>query len=339
MYALPPTNLAAATRNICLMHLLERLAGRFNAAGVPLLVLKGAALNLTLYQRPDERPMGDLDLLVRAAHLSGARRLLDEAGCRRGAPLVREDFFPRYYYELDYLAGDVLPMKIDLHVRAFRPLRYARLVPADALWQRAARVQCGPAAVLVPAAEDMLIHLAVHAAVHDGVRPQWLADIKRWADARRSELDWDRLMATAAAWGLALPVRKALDRVQAAFGPVCPPEAWRRLTGAHVSWRDRLALWQAPRDARHSAGHVLVNALCTPGARFVIGYLRAVLVPDQDHMGQWYGRRHWGWLSLAHLSRWMRPLGRAVAAGGKRLARIATGAAHATCLAVARNTG
>ena len=37
-----------ALRNIRMMHQLERIAHAFNEAGVPLMVFKGAALNLAL---------------------------------------------------------------------------------------------------------------------------------------------------------------------------------------------------------------------------------------------------------------------------------------------------
>ncbi len=98
---------AASSRNIRMMRVLARLAKRFNDAGVPIMALKGAALNLTLYTRPDERPMADIDLLIKPQDAERAARLFEELGCLRGEPLVREDFFPRYYYEMDYTSGSI----------------------------------------------------------------------------------------------------------------------------------------------------------------------------------------------------------------------------------------
>ena len=56
---------AASSRNIRMMRVLARVAKRFNDAGVPIMALKGAALNLTLYTRADARPMTDIDLLIK----------------------------------------------------------------------------------------------------------------------------------------------------------------------------------------------------------------------------------------------------------------------------------
>lgn len=299
---------AAALRNVHMMHVLERVVAAFERAGVPVMLLKGAALQLLLYAKPDERPMGDLDLLIRPEDVGRADRVLVELGARRGEPLVREDFFPRYYYETEYELGELVPIKIDLHVRPFRPLRYARMVPEDALWADAEPIKVGRANAMVPRAEDMLIHLAVHAAVHGFVRSAWLAEMDRWVQARRDALDWDRLADKAERWRLTLPIREAIARMEARFGACCPKPIRQRLAGQRVSWADRLALWQAPRDDDHLAAHVLVNVLVTPGWRFRLGYLWSVSVPDEAHMANWYSYRHVGWRTCAHAVRLVWPM-------------------------------
>jgi hypothetical protein len=316
-----------------MMHLLERIARTFNAAGAPLMALKGAALNLAICDGPGERAMSDLDLMIRPEHLDAARKLLEELGCLRGPPLVREDYFPRYYYETEYTAGAVWPMKIDLHVRPFRPLRYSRFIPPNAIWERAQTVRIGQASILIPAAEDMLIHLAVHAAIHGYADDKWIADIHRWADRRGKDLAWDRLAATAASWRLSWPVLHALRRADEAGAVEAPGQdeggrfprvLLEQLAGARKNWRDRLALWHAPRDAAHPVRHVAVNVLTTPGATFALGYLWSVLVPAPQHMEECYRGRHRGWLLCAHLARWARPLLRRIPSLGRRFEMIET---------------
>ncbi|HOW72863.1 MAG TPA: nucleotidyltransferase family protein [Phycisphaerae bacterium] len=319
-------------RNVRLMHVLERLAARFSEAGVPLIVLKGGALQLLLYRRPEERPMDDLDLLVRPRDVEKAQALLIEAGCLRGEELVREDFFPRFHYEMAYSYGRLCPVKIDLHVRPFRPLRYSRTVPDAAFWERAVAVPIGQSTVLVPEAGDMLIHLAVHAEVHGDSRPQWRMDVERFVEAFESSIDWGRVVATARAWDLVLPLRRALRRIRAESGPLCPGQVLRQLDRVHVGWRGRLALWQAPRDMDHPVRHVVVGALCTPGFRFSLAYLGAVLFPDAAHMEGWYGRNHRLWLLCAHGLRILWPVLRRVVPVWYRFSGIRTGksAIHGT---------
>ncbi|MCH7591688.1 MAG: nucleotidyltransferase family protein [Planctomycetes bacterium] len=295
-------------RNLRMMRVLERIAAKFNEAGVPLMVLKGAALHLTLYEQPDDRAMADLDLMIRPDDVDQASHLLEQLGGLRGEPLVRDDFFPRFHYEIEYTLGNIYPVRIDLHVRPFRPLRYARLVPPDALWDRAEGVSIGRAKILVPSPDDMLLHLAVHAAVHGFSDQKWPADIKRWVDLHDTRINWDRFLTTVEHWHLALPARQAFHRVEGEFGRTFPPRVLQHLSKIRTSRRDRLALWQAPRDAAHPVTHVAVNAVCAPGLRFVFAYLWAVLVPDRAHMADWYQRRHWGWLPCAHLLRLLGPV-------------------------------
>ncbi len=301
-------NAAYALRNLRMMRLLERIAEKFNEADVPLLVLKGAALNLTVYDRPDARYMEDLDLLVRPQDVDRARVVLEELGGLRGESNVREDFFPRFHYETEYKFGAIYPVKVDLHVRPFRPFRYAATVPADALWERAQRVPLGRASVLIPSAEDMLIHLAVHAAVHGPPRPKWIEDMRLWVNAYGTEIDWDYVVNTTVVWKVALAFRTAIRSVEQQCGPICPQTVTDALARVRVGWCDRLVLRQAPRDADHPASHILVNVLCTPDRSLAASYLRAVCLPSREYMSDRYRRRHWGWLWCAHLLRWLSPL-------------------------------
>ncbi len=293
--------------NLRMMQVLERIAGKFSEARVPLLALKGAALNLTLYDRPDARPMADLDLMIRPRDAERASAILEGMGGLRGEPLVREDFFPRFHYEFEYVVGSIYPVRIDLHVRPFRPLRYARLVPRDAFWDTAETVAVGRATVLIPSTEDMLIHLAGHAAVHGCPGGKWLEDIDRWSRCYGERIDWERFLGRVQGWGLVLPVRTALARVEREYGSVCPAGVARRLSEFRVGWANRLTLWQAPRDAGHPAAHVTVNVLCAPGWRFKLAYLAAILMPGKAHMADWYAGRHLGWLPCAHVLRWLDP--------------------------------
>ena len=93
-----------AMRNLRMMHTLEWIAAAFDRAGIPLMVLKGAALYLTLYERPDRRAMDDLDLLVKPVDVDRAVVLLEQLGYHRNEVQFREDFFPRYYYEIEYVS-------------------------------------------------------------------------------------------------------------------------------------------------------------------------------------------------------------------------------------------
>jgi hypothetical protein len=296
-----------ALRNLQMLKVLERIAARAAQAGVDVLALKGAALNLTVTAGPAERPMGDLDLLVRAEQLPAVQEALAAAGCRVGKDLVRPDFFPRFCFERQYLAGRLHPVTIDLHVRPFRPLRFAQVIPEQAFWENSQSVAIGHHAIKIPGREDMLIHLAAHSAMHGNSRRMWLLDMLRWTRAFECEFDWTRFVELARSWGLALPVRSGLEAAEKELGSFIPASVTDALGKARVNWRDRMALRHAPHDADAPGGHVLVDALCTPKPSFVAGYLAASLLPEPRQMAEWYDWRHTGWRSAAHAVRLLSP--------------------------------
>ena len=61
---------ATGLRNALLDRELHRLLDDWRSAGVPAIVLKGAALTATAYRNPALRPMRDLDILVHRPDLS-----------------------------------------------------------------------------------------------------------------------------------------------------------------------------------------------------------------------------------------------------------------------------
>ncbi|MCC6580500.1 MAG: nucleotidyltransferase family protein [Phycisphaeraceae bacterium] len=301
--------LAVAWNNRRILYVLERLAARFHQAGVPLMALKGAALQLTLYRQPWQRTMGDLDVLVSPDRIEQAMELIRAEGGQISQTLMRPDFFPRYYYEAQITFPGIVPVVMDLHIRPFRPLRYARHVPDDGLWDRALPVDLGGHPVMIPSPDDMLLHLAVHLAIHGGAGQRWRRDIVQWIARYGDVLDWDRLLRTAWHWHLSLPLREGLRNAQECCDEqLLPRRVKMALLREPAGWRDRLALWQAPRDNDHPLWHVAVSALTTPGLCFVAGYLWAALVPQPAHMRESYPYDHWGWLPAAHALRFTRPL-------------------------------
>jgi len=311
-----------AFRNLRMMRLLVRIGRAFNKAGVDVLLLKGAALNLTLYERADDRPMDDLDLLVRPADVEAACAVLEALGGLRGKSQVREDFFPRFHYEIEYTLGHVYPVKIDLHVRPFRPLRYAQTVADDAFWDDAQAIDVDGATMLHPSPGDMLIHLATHCAIHGNGRDSWLTDIARWIERYGGEINWDRFVQQVCAWRLVFAVGFALDAVEKKTGVSIPADARDSMDRQRVTWRDRLTVTQAPHDASRPARHVFVSAVCTPNPFFVASYLWSMAFPGRTHMADWYGRCHFAWLPVAHFFRVFFPAFGVLPRWSNRLKRV-----------------
>lgn len=316
--------MAVAVRNVNMMRELERVVGMFDRPKVAVLLLKGAALNLTVYQRPDQRPMSDLDLLVKPPNAHQALELLMEQGCEMGYDLISDDFFPKYHHEIELFTGGARPARLDLHVRPFRPLRLARTMPDDALWHEAHVMPIGESEALIPRPELMLLQLAAHAAFHGCSRLLWLYDLKRLVRHYGASIDWSLVTRCASRWHLSCAVSCAIERTEELLGSGCPQSVREDLSRNQANWRDRWTLAQAPRDAGSPLAHILCNVLCTPGVRLRAGYLMAHLFPGAKHLATKYPYRHRGWICCAHLLRTSRAVGKVLTLPAYALAAAAT---------------
>jgi len=309
-----------ATHNLNLQSKLETILAAFNEVGIDVMLLKGAALYGQIYDGPNLRPMSDVDLLLKAQDVKAATLLLKKVGCVQGMDLVHENHFPTYYYESEYISFGPNPIRLDVHVRPFRPTRYAQLIPEDQFWNNARSVRVGQATAKIPNEETMLIHLAAHAAFHECSRLIWLYDLKRWCDTYSQEMDWSLVLTRAKAWHRIAPVQRALSIAESTWGPFLPKLFREKLAKLKASWKDRLTLWHTPRDANHPLGHLLVDLLTTPGIRFRLGYARNLLLPSTSHLAEIYPYRHAGWRGVANLWRGGRLALRSLRSGFRRLA-------------------
>lgn len=309
--------------NLRLMRCLDHAARVLKEQSIEVLALKGAALNLTLYDQGDLRPMSDLDLMVRSDDATRSVEVLELNGYRRGHALVHPDFFPRFHYETELETVESNPIRIDLHARPFRPMRCAATLPDNALWEWATSVAVDKGFVRIPVAEEQLIHLAAHSAFHGHDRLLWMYDLCRLIDTQRFGINWDRVVETSRRFELVLPLHSALRRAADLWPGLIPVDALNTLAAHPVGWREHLSLFQAPRDAYQPIRHVAVNFVCAAGWRFRCQYLIRVLLPSAEHMAEKYGKRSGASMFLTYAWRGLRAASRVVLPQARRRPRVA----------------
>jgi hypothetical protein len=185
------------------------------------MVLKGSALVESVYPAGVARDMGDLDILVPDAQIDAAIRVLHGHDFRAlGAPGPRASGrCPRHEAKLIDQAG-LIP--VELHRRLVDDVDHRRFAIGEA-WARARPSALGDH--LLPATEDLLIHVCLHFVAGRWTRSEGalgqVRDIAWIAD--RGAVDWERLAALAVRYGVRDRVRLAL-RVARLLGqlPRCP---------------------------------------------------------------------------------------------------------------------
>jgi hypothetical protein len=205
------------------------------AAGVPVTLIKGAAL---LARWPEEmaiRPMADFDLLVPVARVREALAVLGGLGwASTEAAMLSEDELRRGHAAA-ILQGQNM---IDLHWRPAAAI--ADPAHGAAVTARAAPGQLGGRRVALASLADHLFILLAHA-FHNLAekRFDWVAESSFLLRQAGAEMDWDLFRALARRYRLEGWVCAALQAVDSVTGAPVPPAAFPQAGRLRRFWQRR----------------------------------------------------------------------------------------------------
>jgi hypothetical protein len=221
-------------RNIVLSAELGKVLAAFDEAGIPVITLKGTVLAEVLYGNPALRSVADMDVLVHAADMPRARRLLAELGYQR---LDMPPGWEHPFHENPYYKAGRFPLIIELHW----DLDDRRLVttPEEQIWRRAERLELEGVSTLVLSPEDRLLFLSDHLSKQGNQLLKFLADVAELLRKYEHSLDWDYVMQSAQAWQMATVICWALRHARGLLQAPVPEAALARLGPG--GWRRALA--------------------------------------------------------------------------------------------------
>jgi len=261
--------------------LLERIDAGARAAGLAVVALKGSALHAMGIYVPGERPMADIDLLVREHDAGAAIRLLQELGYVESFVAWKHRVFKPATGQPAAGLGEHrdTPVNIELHTRIQERLPVSAIDITGRIYPREPVPGLNP----YPSSGALMNHLLLHAAGNicgRSLRLLHLNDIALLA-TRMSADDWSVLWddhAADAPWWALPPLRLAAryypgaipDAVLARLERDCPPllrTVSRHQTLTQVScsdlWLHALAGIEWSRSLRE-LGHYLRNRVRPP---------------------------------------------------------------------------
>lgn len=226
---------SALVANTLALEAAARLSAQLAAAGVDVVALKGVALLTTVYPSPGARPLGDIDLWVRAGDAARAEGVLRQADYA-DLPHQRARGPQRFLAERTFIRRTPPHLQVDLHTAPFARPALHQAALAEWLWSHTltTTTACGPLCVFDPAAQ--FVHLCLHATQHDEGRlaPLRLYDLALVMSDPR--IDWRAVFAIVQATHVTPAIMRAVAATTDAWG-ASPPAglAWPRPSG-----RDRL---------------------------------------------------------------------------------------------------
>lgn len=236
----------ASARNQMLLRTLERVLAGLHDAGLPTLVLKGAALTVLHYRDRGTRPMADLDVMVPLELAGDALDSLRAAGWDlepqwREQPLEQ---LLRMRHAVSMRLGDD---ELDLHWYAL-----AACIGTDleaGLWDSSVEMDVGGQRTRALAPADQLLQAFAHGLRHNPVPTvRWIADAHVVITSSGDALDWDQLLRRAARHRLSPWVSAAVTYLDGKFPSLVPPAPVAAARSVPVTARER-------REFEHSIRH------------------------------------------------------------------------------------
>jgi hypothetical protein len=285
----------------------------FEAAGIEVMLLKGAALSLLYYRDPGLRPMQDLDVLVHPDAVASAARILQRLGWQPSQPP------PRGWTD-SYLAGRHAQLfakgslhELDLHWHALAESR--RPGADDDFWEASVPLNLAHGvSVRAMNPTDQLLHVCAHGIPWNPVPPlRWVADAVVVLRQEADGVDWDRLVRQAECHRVALALADALEYLRARDFARVPREVVQALGSVHASRADRIlhAVLTRPPEATNplratwaAYAHHARNGPNWGGLRGLAHFV--------VYLGDLWNVRHVWQVPFAALSRGGRVLGRSL---------------------------
>jgi hypothetical protein len=228
----------AAAANILRLAELETVLNALAQAGIEAIVLKGAALASAVYSNIAERPMGDVDLLIRRQQLVVAERcmiglgyMLSETNKARIGPFQVYTTGERGYYR----SLGQFNLVFELHWQLSSVEAYSR-IDTESLWAERRPLQIGRVIGWQLSPRDALLHVCVHLATHAFSHPVACTDIKQVVAL--PDFSWEPFLERVAQFRVKRAVYYALLLASQRMGVLVPDSVLTVLSPPR--WQDRL---------------------------------------------------------------------------------------------------
>ncbi|MEA3338215.1 MAG: nucleotidyltransferase family protein [Chloroflexota bacterium] len=296
----------AAIRNTLYSVELGQVLDGLSCRGLPVIVLKGAALGDTLYQNKALRPISDIDLLLRKPDISAVLDHLGTDGYRRDVSEPRDGMALDYESELVVQKPGPIDLTVDLHWHLVDSPYYQRRMPLDWFWSTAEEARIGGTEALVLGLEANLLYLSAHHVLHhqgEGVR--WLIDIAGLISENKDRIDWDLLLLKAQAFQLVTAIRVVLAQLTIEWElPGLTPHLLAAQSLPISREERRIVSWMIA-DNRPVVQRFWADLASLPDWRSRIPYAFANLFPNPAYMQERYGLSSSVLVPLAYPYRWV----------------------------------
>lgn len=215
-----------------MLHLEQRFRATLSAlhaARVETMLLKGAALGVSIYPSFVSRPMSDVDLLIHPDDVTRARTAILGAGWRDQADPVLTELLVGHHHLPTFVDAEATGIRLELHTALLRQGHPFRELESES-WQMAVPASEAYSHALVPTPAHLLIYACIHFCwSHVMQFGAWrtFRDVNQMLSV--SKIDWEELVQFAGRSNAASACYWTLRLAHRFTGTPVPPAIMRQL--------------------------------------------------------------------------------------------------------------
>ncbi len=231
-------------RNLQLLNTVSAILEEINAAGIPVIALKGLVLTEHYYQDRGLRFVEDFDFMVPVTQAERILGILLARGWQPAQELSPEMLCKRTGLSLQNATGQ----KIDLHWHLVNRVGLVQQSP-HLFWGQSVQTTVGGVTCRILSPTDHLFHIAING-LRRGSPPRlvWVADAL--IILQKQPIDWNRLLLLAAHFERTLLLAAALNYLRDNFDASIPQQFLSELGEGSVSSEERLSFLIWVREGR-----------------------------------------------------------------------------------------
>ncbi len=216
---------------------LYALLDSFEAANIPVTLLKGMALMHSIYDKAAQRPMSDMDLLFFEDDALRAHEIFLSFNYTAPPHFMPKDL----EIEVAYQKKTPPFYTIELHTSLYNPPHTPTSAQLNWFLNRRAAYQKDGHTIWTFDPTAQLLQLAAHLWLHhNGGDLLGFYDIYRHTHLYFDQIDWGLLITTARDFELVLPLKHILTELSGTWGTPIPQQVLEHLAAMSPSQRERL---------------------------------------------------------------------------------------------------
>jgi len=278
---------SAAAQDMLRSHTLEKLLTEFDKQGIRVLIIKGAALAVTLYEHSRLRTRSDTDLFIHFGDIERVCSSLSDLGLEILTPVYKNH---QFVCAKKTTHGS---LHFDIHWRIQNAPQYARVISFDEAWAKSVPVP-GMAGAHMLNGVDALLLACLHlkgSQHHDEDRLIWLYDIHLLASSLSIE-SWNEFQRMVVEKGVGAACLDGLLKSRDSFSTEIPPGFIAALEASH------------PVQGRFASSNLalLIDDLrCLPGLRSRSILLKELFLPSPSALMARYEKGNRAWLPILYI--------------------------------------